>query len=125
MKGQQLIGKIRINNMAFNTYNGVFAEEKKLGQKIEIDCEMDYPIETMVKTDELEETVSYADVYETIAEFVAHHNYNLIESLANNLQHELFKTYPMLNGIRLRIRKYSVPIAGIFDNVEIEVAGSK
>lgn len=39
--------------MAFNTYNGVFAEEKKLGQKIEIDCEMDYPIETMVKTDEL------------------------------------------------------------------------
>ncbi|WP_423245871.1 dihydroneopterin aldolase, partial [Limosilactobacillus reuteri] len=45
--------------------------------------------------------------------------------LANNLLHELFKTYPMLNGIRLRIRKYSVPIAGIFDNVEIEVAGSK
>ncbi len=102
--------------MAFNTYNGVFAEEKKLGQKIEIDCEMDYPIETMVKTDELEETVSYAD---------AHHNYNLIESLANNLLRELFKKYPMLNGIRLRIRKYSVPIAGIFDNVEIEVAGSK
>ena len=125
MKGQQLIGKIRINNMAFNTYNGVFAEEKKLGQKIEIDCEMDYPIETMVKTDELEETVSYADVYETIAEFVAHHNCNLIESLANNLLRELFKKYPMLNGIRLRIRKYSVPIAGIFDNVEIEVAGNK
>ena len=44
--------------MAFNTYNGVFAEEKKLGQKIEIDCEMDYPIETMVRTDELDETVS-------------------------------------------------------------------
>ena len=48
--------------MAFNTYNGVFAEEKKLGQKIEIDCEMDYPIETMVRTDELDETVSYAEV---------------------------------------------------------------
>ena len=111
--------------MAFNTYNGVFAEEKKLGQKIEIDCEMNYPIETMVRTDELDETVSYADVYETIAEFVAHHNYNLIESLANNLLRELFKTYPMLDGVRLRIRKYSVPIAGIFDNVEIEVAGSK
>ena len=77
--------------MAFNTYNGVFAEEKKLGQKIEIDCEMDYPIETMVKTDELEETVSYADVYETIEEFVAHHNYNLgllltISSRTQNLK---------------------------------------
>ena len=100
-------------------------KRKSLAKKIEIDCEVDYPIETMVRTDELDETVSYADVYETIAEFVAHHNYNLIESLANNLLRELFKTYPMLDGIHLCIRKYSMPIAGIFDNVEIEVAGSR
>ena len=110
--------------MSFNTYNGVFAEEKKLGQKIEVDCEMTYPIETKVRTDNLEETVSYADVYDTIAQFVAHHNYNLIESLANNLLHETLRTYPMLDDVRLRIRKYSVPIAGIFDNIEIEVQGA-
>ncbi|MBB1122617.1 dihydroneopterin aldolase [Limosilactobacillus albertensis] len=118
------MGKIRINNMSFNTYNGVFAEEKKLGQKIEVDCEMTYPIETKVRTDNLEETVSYADVYDTIAQFVTHHNYNLIESLANNLLHEILRTYPMLDNVRLRIRKYSVPIAGIFDNIEIEVQGA-
>ncbi|MBD8088018.1 dihydroneopterin aldolase [Limosilactobacillus sp. c11Ua_112_M] len=118
------MGKIRINNMPFNTYNGVFAEEKKLGQKIEVDCEMTYPIEAKVRTDNLEETVSYADVYDTIAQFVAHHNYNLIESLANNLLHEILRTYPMLDEVRLRIRKYSVPIAGIFDNIEIEVQGA-
>ena len=31
--------------MKFHTYNGVFAEEKKLGQKLEIDVDMQYPIE--------------------------------------------------------------------------------
>ena len=32
--------KIRINNLKFFTKNGVLAEEKRLGQQVEIDLEM-------------------------------------------------------------------------------------
>lgn len=119
------IGKIRINNMSFHTYNGVFPEEKRLGQRLEIDVELTYPIEQQVKTDNLNETVSYADVYETIESFVLNHNYNLIESLANNLLTTLLANYLSISDITLKVRKYSVPIAGIFDNIEIEVSGSQ
>ncbi|MCT3440320.1 dihydroneopterin aldolase, partial [Limosilactobacillus fermentum] len=28
------MGQIRINNMVFHTYNGVFAEEKRMGQRL-------------------------------------------------------------------------------------------
>ena len=41
--------------MKFYTYNGVFAEEKKLGQKLEIDVDMQYPIEERVQHDDLNE----------------------------------------------------------------------
>ncbi|WP_268913942.1 dihydroneopterin aldolase [Lentilactobacillus sp. SPB1-3] len=119
------MGKIRINNMSFHTYNGVHAEEKKLGQRLEIDAELTYPIETKVQNDRLEETVSYSDVYKAIEAFVLNHNYDLIESLANNLLHQILTQFPSLEGVKLRIRKYSVPIAGIFDNVEIEVSGGQ
>ena len=119
------IGKIRINNMSFHTYNGVFPEEKRLGQRLEIDVELTYPIEQQVKTDNLNETVSYADIYETIESFVLNHNYNLIESLANNLLTTLLANYLSISDITLKVRKYSVPIAGIFDNIEIEVSGSQ
>ena len=118
------IGKIRINNMSFHTYNGVFPEEKRMGQRLEIDVELTYPIEEQVKNDDLTETVSYADVYDTIERFVLNHNYNLIESLANNVLQKLLADYPMITEITLKVRKYSVPIAGIFDNIEIEVSGS-
>ncbi|KIS02706.1 dihydroneopterin aldolase [Paucilactobacillus wasatchensis] len=117
------MGKIRINNMSFHTYNGVFAEEKKLGQRLQLDAELSYPIEQVVQHDDLTETVSYADVYQTIEDFVLSKNYNLIESLANHLLQQLLVTYPTIEAITLRVRKYSVPIAGIFDNVEIEVSG--
>ncbi|KRO10373.1 dihydroneopterin aldolase [Paucilactobacillus hokkaidonensis] len=119
------LGKIRINNMSFHTYNGVFAEEKKLGQKLQLDAELSYPIEQLVQHDDLKETVSYADVYQTIEDFVLSNNYNLIESVANHLLQKLLATYPTIEAITLRVRKYSVPIAGIFDNVEIEVSGAQ
>ncbi len=111
--------------MSFHTYNGVFPEEKRLGQRLEIDVELTYPIEQQVKTDNLNETVSYADIYETIESFVLNHNYNLIESLANNLLTTLLANYLSISDITLKVRKYSVPIAGIFDNIEIEVSGSQ
>jgi dihydroneopterin aldolase len=123
--GVNLVGKIRINNMSFHTYNGVFAEEKKLGQRLEIDAELTYPIEQKVKNDDLNETISYADVYESIKKFVRENNYDLIESVANNLLNTLLESYPSLQAVTLKIRKYGVPINGIFDNIEIEVSGTQ
>ena len=117
------MGKIRINNMQFHTYNGVFPEEKKLGQRLEMDVELNYPIETNVHDDDLTTTIHYGHVYDDIESFVSNHSYDLIESLANNTLTMLQEKYPEATGVTLRVRKYSVPIAGIFDNVEIEVAG--
>lgn len=119
------MGKIKINNMSFHTYNGVFDEEKKLGQRLEIDVELTYPIEKKVQNDDLNETVSYADVYDEIKNFVNSNSFDLIESVANNLLRELLKKFPEIEKIKLKIRKYSVPIDGIFDNVEIEVTGTQ
>lgn len=106
-------------------HNGVYPEERKLGQKLEIDVELNYPIEQKVQHDELDETISYADVYHSIQQFIGQHSYKLIESLANHLLHYLLTSYREAKGIKLRIRKYGVPMAGAYDNVEIEVGGKQ
>ena len=115
------IGKICLNNMVFHTYNGVFDEERKLGQKLEIDCQMTYSVEKEVQTDDLKETVSYADVYDLIKQFVSQHHYQLVESLANHLGKQILTDYPRLEAVHLNIRKCNLPIEGVLDNAEIEV----
>lgn len=111
--------------MRFHTYNGVLPEERKLGQPLEIDCQLSYPIESRVKHDTLDETVNYAAVYETVKEFVTDHSFNLIESVANQLKETILNKYPAVTAVKLRVRKYAVPIDGTFDNVEVEVAGGR
>lgn len=116
------MGKIRINNMKFYTYNGALSEERVLGQPIEIDLTLVLPLEDAGRSDDLQQTVSYADVYEVIKNYIAKHSFNLIEALAYGILDTLEAHYqPALDKIVIKIRKYHVPIDGIFDNIEIEM----
>ncbi|WP_125705600.1 dihydroneopterin aldolase [Lacticaseibacillus daqingensis] len=115
------MGIIRITNMQFHTYNGVYPEERKLGQRLAVDVALRLPIETQVQHDDLAETVNYGAVYREVEAFVTTHSYQLIEMLANQLLKHLMATFPV-SGITLKIRKGAVPIAGVFDTVEIEVS---
>ena len=50
--------KIRINNLKFFTKNGVLAEEKRLGQQVEIDLEMQLSLAEAGRTDDVTQTVN-------------------------------------------------------------------
>lgn len=118
------MGMIRINNLRFHTFNGVLPEERRNGQQLAMDIAIKYPIETKVRHDDVHETINYAEVRAVMADFVDTHSYKLIESLANQLLQVLLAKFPTVEAINLKIRKYSVPMPGIFDDVEIEVEGT-
>ena len=116
------MGKIRINNLKYYTRNGVFAQEKELGQQLEIDVELTLDLEAAGQSDDVHQTVSYADINDLIADHVNNQQYDLIEGLCYGLLDAIEADYQdRIDHVRLRIRKYSVPMPGIFDNIEIEM----
>lgn len=117
------MGQIQITNMRFYTYNGVFAEEKTLGQQISVDVTVTYDIEHKVLDDDLTTTISYADVYDIVRDYVTQHHFNLMESVANGALNALLSALPSAEKIRLSVKKYSVPIVGVFDDIIITVEG--
>lgn len=96
-----------------------------MGQRLEIDCEISYPIEQKVIHDNLSETISYVDIYELIVKYAQEQSFNLIETLANKLADKILSEYSMTISVQLKVRKYGVPMAGAFDDIEIEVFKSK
>lgn len=108
--------------MRFHTNHGVFAEEKKLGQQLSVDVIVDYDIEHRVENDDLKTTINYASVFYDVKDFVENQQFDLIESLANQLLDLLQQKYPTADDITINIRKGSVPIDGIFDDVQITVS---
>lgn len=116
------MGKIRINNLKFYTKNGVLKEERVLGQQLEIDVELTMDITKAGKTDDVKDTVSYAEVNDRIQERLENNSFDLMEAVASAILDDIENDHgEKLEKALIRIRKYSVPMPGIFDNIEIEM----
>lgn len=113
------MGQIQIKRMQFYTFNGVLPEENKLGQRLELDAQFKVPFEQLGTQDDLAQTVSYAEVYDTIAAIVQQHQFKLIESLVNLIAQSLLAQFPLMQQVTLDLRKYGAPIAGIMDYVGV------
>lgn len=113
--------RILMKNMKFHSHIGVFPEEKKLGQAIEMDLTVD--VEASPTSDQLEETVSYADFYPIIEEEVKTSRVDLIESLAQSIlaQIRAWDQKGQLSRVNLKIRKIGLPLDGVLDYVQVEM----
>lgn len=112
--------KIIFDKMQFYAYHGVFEEEKRLGQKFEVDLEMFLDLRKAGKSDCLDETVNYALVYDIVQKLVTGTKMKLLESLAESIAGELLSLFP-LNEILVRVRKPKPPIPGHLDSVSVEI----
>ena len=112
--------KIKINNMKFHSYIGVYEEEKKIGQNIEIDLIISLSKE-IIKNDDINNILSYGDCYRKIEKIVKASNVDLLETLALEIIKEIKKLNGKIENVQVNIRKLAVPIDGIFDSVEIQI----
>lgn len=60
------MARITIDNMSFYAFHGCFAEESTIGTHFSVDCEFDCDTSKAETSDNIEDTISYLDVYQTI-----------------------------------------------------------
>lgn len=113
--------KILMNHMAFYGFHGVLEEERQIGQKFFVDLEISLDLTGPGKSDLVENTVSYAEVYDDVKYFVESARYNLIEALAENISQAVLAKYPQVIEVMVRIKKPEAPVRGIFDYFGIEI----
>lgn len=113
--------KILMENMAFYGFHGVLEEEKNIGQKFFVDLELLLDLSAAGKSDAVEHTVSYADVYDDVKYFVESARYNLIEALGENICNMVLSKYSEVKEVTIRIKKPEAPVRGIFDYMGIQL----
>mgnify|MGYP000846200506 CR=1 FL=1 len=112
--------KLILKNMIFYGYHGVYAAEKELGQRIEVDVEMELALHAAGANDDLETTINYAEVYSLIKGLVEEKDFNLIEALAHAIAEAILSTYS-LEGVTVRVRKPNPPVGGVMDYFAVEI----
>ena len=112
---------IRIRNMMFYGFHGIYEYEREQGQKFFVDVALETRDNHAAETDKAEDGVDSAQVYTFVRDVVENKRFTLLQSLATEVNRQLLKTFPQCAAATTLIKKPSVPIAGPLDCVEVEV----
>lgn len=97
---------------------GVYSWEKEVTQPLRFDIEMAIDTSKAFYSDQLDDTVDYAEVISAINSFLKRNSFDLVEALAEALANHLFEQFHV-SGIDLSIAKMA-PFPGIDVGVRIQ-----
>lgn len=103
--------KITLHEMRFYAYHGVFAQEQRVGNHFIVELTFWADIAESLHRDELEETISYADVYEVIKAEMAIPS-RLLEHVVGRISERLFAAFPRMQRVALTLSKCNPPFPG-------------
>ena len=114
-----------IDNLEVFANHGLFEEENKLGQKFifDIECELNYK-KAMI-SDEMTDSISYADIAEVVVTTATTNTFNLLERLAGEILKNIFTEFSQIENINLKINKPRAPIKYHFEKCGVEVNVSR
>lgn len=105
-----MLTTIEIQDLNIYAFHGVLPQEHTVGNMYKIDCILTTDFSAAMKSDRLEDTISYAEAVEIIqnemntpSQLLEHVGGRIIDALQNRFGHRLLKT-------DLRIAKLSPPI---------------
>lgn len=116
--------KIILEGMEFYGYHGTTPEERSLGQRFILDVELFLDLQNAGISDDLTQTVNYANVFETVQSIVCGTPCQLIEFLAESIARTLLEQYPVAEII-VRVKKPQAPVPGRFTWVAVEITRRK
>ena len=113
--------KILIRNLKIFAYHGVNPEEKVQGQNFILDIDAFVDISVPCKTDNVDDTVSYAEIIEETIRIFTSRKYDLVERAAERVSEGLFERFEKIQALRILLKKPDAPIDADFEYVGVEI----
>lgn len=103
--------KIILEDLKIYAYHGVLPEENLIGTYYLINAEFETDLWKAADTDNLNDTVSYAEINDFIHEEMSRPS-KLLENVAGRIIEGIGKKFPQILAVKLTIMKTSPPIKG-------------
>jgi dihydroneopterin aldolase len=104
---------IMVEDLEFLGFHGVYDEERAEGRRFRVDVEVDVaPLARAGETDALEETLDYRAIAAVVQDVFQGPSVHLIERLADTICRRLLASEPMVQRVRLSIRKAATGVPG-------------
>lgn len=111
---------IAIHGIEARGRHGVLAAERELGQPFIVDIEMDVDVTAASHSDDLADTVNYADVALAAVRIIEGPPFHLIERLAGAIADDVL-SLDRVDRVTVTVHKPQAPIPAAFGDVTVTV----
>lgn len=111
---------IILKKVRFYSFHGVMPQEQKIGAYFTIDVKLDTDFSNAMETDDLDGTISYANVFDVLKREMAIPS-KLLEHVAGRIIKALFADFPNINKVYLSILKENPPMGADMEGAGIEI----
>ncbi|MDR0612961.1 MAG: dihydroneopterin aldolase [Dysgonamonadaceae bacterium] len=109
---------IELKNMVFHARHGVLEQEKTVGNTFTVSLKLYLDLSIAGQTDNLKDTLNYADVFEIVKREMAIPS-GLLEHVATRIISAVEQAFPQIINIRIRLAKVRPPVNGEVEEVAV------
>lgn len=118
-----MTSKIILENLKIYAYHGVLPEEKIIGTYYILNAEIRADLWKASETDDLEDTINYAEINEIIHQEMEVAS-KLLEHVAGRIISKIHNKFPQIDFIKVKITKTNPPMQGEMQGVSVELEQS-
>ena len=118
-------GYIFLKDLRFHAFHGVMPQERKVGGDFLVSLRMGYDISKAMRTDEVSDTLNYAEVYATVKAIVEGEPCQLIETVGERVATAVLQGYAKVQKVRVTVHKPQAPLPGKFGDAAISVVRTR
>lgn len=112
--------RIHLRGVEAFGYHGVLPDEKRDGQPFVVDVVMELDLATAGGSDELDDTVSYAEIAGEVVARITGPSFDLIERLAEVVADDVLR-HRLVDAATVTVHKPQAPVGHPFTDVAVEV----
>ena len=113
--------RISIQRIGVFAYHGVYEEEGRLGQRFYVTVDAWLDLSGAGREDNLEKSVSYADIAAQVQEIAVSNRFQIIEALAEAIAQNLLIHFPRIDEISITVEKPNAAVAAILDSIFVTI----
>lgn len=117
---EQMKGTIEINGLRLFARHGVYDEERINGNMFELTVHLIYPIEQACQTDDVNDTLNYAEAIEIIKREMEIPS-RLLEHAAARIRIALINRFPSILSGYIRLTKLNPPLPVDIDGTAVSL----
>ena len=113
--------RIEIKGIKSFGYHGVFESENTAGQEFFVDVLLELDLSRACITDDVSDTVNYAEITDLVVEEVTGDRVVLIEKLAARIADRIKKSYSQIATVSVTVHKPQAPVKAQVRDISVTI----